>query len=65
MKLQKQLLKSKIDSINVNNKVSTDKQEVPNIMNTHFCNIGENLKLKIPFEPNPLTLILNLVILLR
>ena len=27
---------------------------IPNIMNEYFCNIGSNLKEKIPYEKNPL-----------
>ena len=32
----------------------TDKEMIPNIMNEYFCNIGSNLKEKIPYEKNPL-----------
>ena len=46
---------TKIDSIKVNDRVITDKKVIPNIMNTYFCSVGENLKSKIPYEPNPLT----------
>ena len=45
---------TKIDSIKVNDKVITDKKEIPNIMNTYFCSVLENLKAKIPYESNPL-----------
>ena len=46
---------TKIDSIKVNDNVITNKKIIPNIMNTYFSRVGENLKAKIPHEPNPLT----------
>ena len=46
---------TKIDSITVNDNVITNKKIIPNIMNTYFSRVGENLKAKIPHEPNPLT----------
>ena len=45
---------TKIDTIKVEDKIVTDKNEIPNIMNKYFCNVGESLKKKIPNKPNPL-----------
>ena len=39
----------------VNDYVITNKNVIPNIMNTYFSSGGENLKAKVPHEPNPLT----------
>ena len=45
---------TKIDTIKVEDKIVTDKNEIPNIMNKYFCNVSESLKKKIPGKPNPL-----------
>ena len=45
---------TKIDTIKVEDKIVTDKNEIPNIMNKYFCNVGESLKKKIPNKPNSL-----------
>ena len=39
---------TKIDSIKVNDRVTTDKKVISNIMNTYCCSVGENLRDKIP-----------------
>ena len=44
-----------IDLINVNDEAITDKNLIPNIMNTYFCRVWENVKTKIPHEPNHLS----------
>ena len=46
---------TRIDSMKVNDRVITDKKVIPDIMNTHFYSVGENLKDKVPYEPNPLS----------
>ena len=45
---------TKLDTIKVEDKIATDKNEIPNILNKYFCNVGESLKKKIPNKPNPL-----------
>ena len=40
--------------LKVDDKMFTDKNEIPDIVNKYFCNIGENLKKKLPNKPSPL-----------
>ena len=52
--LNKSSKTTKFNSIRLGDKVITDKKMIPTIMNEYFCNIGSNLKEKIPYEKNPL-----------
>ena len=52
--LNKTYKTTKIDTIKVEDKIVTDKNEIPNIMNKYFCNVNESLKKEIPNKPNPL-----------
>ena len=52
--LNKSSKTTQINSIRLGDIVITEKKTIPNIINECFCNIGNNLKEKIPYEKNPL-----------
>ena len=45
---------AKIDTSKLEDKIFTGRNNIPNIMNTYFWNIGEDLKKQIPSNPNPI-----------